>query len=50
MNLNDFLSDYEMDQLNGIARELYDLLVDMGASSDQIDRIDAIINEIIGTA
>jgi hypothetical protein len=48
MNLNDFLSDYEVNQLNNTVRELYDLLLDMGASTNQIDRIDAIITEILG--
>jgi hypothetical protein len=48
MNLNDFLDDYEAGQLNDMVRELYDLLMDMGASSEQIDRIDAIITEILG--
>jgi hypothetical protein len=48
MNLNDFLDDYDANQINQAVRDLYDMLLDVGASSYQIDRIDAIINEILG--
>jgi hypothetical protein len=48
MNLNDFLSDYEANQINGMVRDLYDALMDAGATTDQIDRIDAVVSEILG--
>lgn len=48
MNLKEFLDDFEVNQINQTVRDLYDMLMEAGATTDQIDRIDAIVTEILG--
>lgn len=48
MNLKEFLDDFDANQINQSIAEFYDMLMEAGATTDQIDRIDEIINEILG--